>query len=78
MFCRPSAASGRADKVLILVPFKQHKNRSRRGTEHLDAKGISRVYTGEILRIEELIDNNQIPNQAARSGDLCFGDRALR
>src|SRR5882724_6637978 len=48
------------DKVLILVPFRQHKN--RQVDEELNIlmqKGFSRLYAGEILRIEELIDNNQ-------------------
>jgi excinuclease ABC subunit A len=45
------------DKVLILIPFKQHKN--RKPLEELNIllqKGFSRLYNGEILRIEELID----------------------
>src|ERR1044071_394324 len=45
------------DKVLILIPFKQHKNRKQ--LEELNIlmqKGFSRLYNGEILRIEELID----------------------
>src|ERR1700759_5712638 len=48
------------DKVLILVPFRQHKNRQvEEELNILMQKGFSRLYTGEILRIEELIDNNQ-------------------
>ncbi|WP_205509061.1 excinuclease ABC subunit UvrA [Longitalea arenae] len=45
------------DKVLILIPFKQHKN--RKPLEELNIlmqKGFTRLYNGEILRIEELID----------------------
>jgi excinuclease ABC subunit A len=45
------------DKVLILIPFKQSKN--RKPLEELNIllqKGFSRLYNGEILRIEELID----------------------
>ena len=45
------------DKVLILIPFKQNKN--RKPLEELNIllqKGFSRLYNGEILRIEELID----------------------
>ncbi|HEX6430369.1 MAG TPA: excinuclease ABC subunit UvrA, partial [Niastella sp.] len=45
------------DKVLILIPFKQHKN--RKPLEELNIlmqKGFSRLYNGEILRIEELIE----------------------
>ncbi|THU41014.1 excinuclease ABC subunit A [Niastella caeni] len=46
------------DKVLVLIPFKQHKN--RKPLEELNIlmqKGFSRLYNGEILRIEELIDS---------------------
>ena len=46
------------DKVLILIPFKQHKNRKQ--LEELNIlmqKGFSRLYNGEIMRIEELIDS---------------------
>ncbi len=45
------------DKVLILIPFKQHKNRKQ--LEELNIlmqKGFSRLYNGEIMRIEELIE----------------------
>jgi excinuclease ABC subunit A len=57
-----NAISGLAtgDKVLILIPFKQHKNRQT--PEELNIlmqKGFSRLYTGEILRIEELIENKK-------------------
>lgn len=48
------------DKVLILIPFKQHKNRQT--PEELNIlmqKGFSRLYTGEILRIEELLENKK-------------------
>lgn len=48
------------DKVLILVPFKQHKNRN--SSEELNIllqKGFSRLYSGEILRIEELMENKK-------------------
>ncbi len=45
------------DKVLILVPFKQHINRSP--TEEMNIllqKGFSRLYVNqEILRIEDLL-----------------------
>jgi excinuclease ABC subunit A len=46
------------DKVLILIPFKQHKN--RKPLEELNIlmqKGFSRLYNGEIMRIEDLIDS---------------------
>ncbi len=45
------------DRVLILVPFKQHKN--RKPQEELNIllqKGFSRIYDGEIERIEELME----------------------
>jgi excinuclease ABC subunit A len=45
------------DKVLVLIPFKQHKN--RKPLEELNIlmqKGFSRLYNGEIMRIEELIE----------------------
>src|SRR5687767_1252934 len=48
------------DKVLILVPFKQQKNRNTQ--EELNIllqKGFSRLYSGEILRIEELMENKK-------------------
>src|ERR1044072_592254 len=45
------------DKVLILIPFKQNKNRNvQEELNILMQKGFSRLYNGEILRIEELID----------------------
>ncbi|HEY8895755.1 MAG TPA: excinuclease ABC subunit UvrA, partial [Niastella sp.] len=45
------------DKVLVLIPFKQHKN--RKAPEELNIlmqKGFSRLYNGEILRIEDLLE----------------------
>ncbi|RYG02788.1 MAG: excinuclease ABC subunit A [Chitinophagaceae bacterium] len=59
-------ALGKDDKVLVLVPFRQHANRDT--VEELNIllqKGFSRVYdaakskksTGEVLRIEDLIEN---------------------
>lgn len=48
------------DKVLILVPFKQHKNRNtQEELGILMQKGFSRLYAGEILRIEELMENKK-------------------
>ena len=45
------------DKVLILIPFKQNKNRKpQEELSILMQKGFSRLYNGEILRIEELMD----------------------
>ncbi|OQP53725.1 excinuclease ABC subunit UvrA [Niastella populi] len=51
------------DKVLILIPFRQHKN--RKPLEELNIlmqKGFSRLYNGEVLRIEELIDSANTKN----------------
>ena len=48
------------DKVLVLVPFKQHTNRNI--PEELNIllqKGFSRIYvSGEIIRIEDLLEND--------------------
>lgn len=46
------------DKVLILVPFRQHKN--RKPQEELNIllqKGFSRLYDKEVLRIEDLLED---------------------
>lgn len=61
------------DKVLILIPFKQHKNRKQ--LEELNIlmqKGFSRLYNGEIMRIEELIDsaNEKTGAVAKLTGDV--------
>lgn len=45
------------DRVLLLVPFKQHKN--RKPQEELNIllqKGFSRIYDGEIERIEDILE----------------------
>jgi len=48
------------DKVLILVPFKQHRNRNaQEELSILMQKGFSRLYTGELLRIEELMEDKK-------------------
>jgi excinuclease ABC subunit A len=48
------------DKVLVLVPFKQHTNRNiHEELNILLQKGFSRIYiSGEITRIEDLLENN--------------------
>ena len=48
------------DKVLILVDFKTHQNRDlKEELNILLQKGFSRIYyNNEVLRIEELLDNN--------------------
>ena len=51
----------RGDKVLILVPFKQHRNRNR--IEELNIllqKGFSRLYADkEVLKIEDLLEQRE-------------------
>ncbi|MBC8034408.1 MAG: excinuclease ABC subunit UvrA [Chitinophagaceae bacterium] len=52
------ASSNEGDKVLILVPFRQHENRNV--IEELNIllqKGFSRLYNGNILRIEDLLED---------------------
>src|SRR5687768_15729639 len=54
------AALNNGDKVLILIPFKQHKNRkAQEELSILMQKGFSRLYNGEILRIEELMEGTK-------------------
>ncbi len=46
------------DKILILVPFRQHKN--RKPQEELNIllqKGFSRLYDQEVVRIEDLLES---------------------
>ncbi len=46
------------DKVLILIPFRQHKNRNpQEELNILLQKGFTRLYAGEIYHIEELLEN---------------------
>ena len=46
------------DKVLVLVPFRQHHNRSvEEELKILLQKGFSRLYAGEVQRIEELVES---------------------
>src|SRR5579871_3247457 len=49
------------DKVLILVPFKQHKNRdSKEELNILLQKGFSRLYNNrEVVKIEDLLELNE-------------------
>lgn len=54
------SALNEGDKVLILIPFKQHKNRqTQEELSILMQKGFSRLYAGEILRIEDLMENKK-------------------
>jgi excinuclease ABC subunit A len=50
------------EKVLILVPFKQHANRDvKEELNILIQKGFSRIYSNkEILRIEEILEDDAI------------------
>ncbi len=50
------------DKVLILVPFKQHANREvKEELNILIQKGFSRIYSGkEIVRIEEILEDDTL------------------
>jgi excinuclease ABC subunit A len=46
------------DRVLILVPFRQHKNRKpQEELNILMQKGFSRLYDKEVLRIEDLLED---------------------
>jgi excinuclease ABC subunit A len=51
-----------SDKVLVLVPFKQQKNRdAKEELNILLQKGFSRLYNGkEVLRIEDLLEEKKI------------------
>ena len=55
------------DKVLLLVPFKQHANRDvKEELNILIQKGFSRVYSNkEILRIEEVLENEVLAKKLA-------------
>ena len=46
------------DRVLLLVPFKQHTNRdAKEELNILLQKGFSRLYDGEVKRIEDLLED---------------------
>ena len=48
------------DKALILVPFKQHVNRDvKEELNILLQKGFARLYDGEVMRIEDILENNK-------------------
>ena len=48
------------DKVLLLVPFKQHTNRdAKEELNILLQKGFSRLYDGEVRRIEDLLEDTK-------------------
>jgi excinuclease ABC subunit A len=54
------------DRILILVPFKQHRNRNR--MEELNIllqKGFSRLYSDkEVLKIEDLLEQGEVKKKA--------------
>src|SRR5215204_2292518 len=56
------------EKVLVLVPFKQHTNRNiHEELNILLQKGFSRIYlNGEIIRIEDLLENNSVLEKALK------------
>jgi excinuclease ABC subunit A len=48
------------DKVLILIPFKQHTHRNAQEELNiLMQKGFSRLYDGAVLRIEDLLEDSK-------------------
>jgi excinuclease ABC subunit A len=48
----------RGDRALLLVPFKQHTNRDvKEELQILLQKGFSRLYDGEVKRIEDLLED---------------------
>jgi excinuclease ABC subunit A len=48
------------DKALILVPFKQHANRDiKEELNILLQKGFSRLYNGEVVRIEDILEDSK-------------------
>jgi excinuclease ABC subunit A len=52
------AALPHGDRVLLLVPFKQHTNRdAKEELNILLQKGFSRLYDGEVKRIEDLLED---------------------
>lgn len=57
------------DKVLLLVPFKQHANRAvKEELNILIQKGFSRIYFNkEILRIETLLESDEVLNKIISS-----------
>ncbi|MEP7142349.1 MAG: excinuclease ABC subunit UvrA [Ferruginibacter sp.] len=57
------------DKILILVPFKQHANRDvKEELNILIQKGFSRIYSNnEILRIEEILEDDTLVKKAGNA-----------
>src|SRR3984885_5268298 len=72
------------DKVLLLVPFKQHANRdAKEELNILLQKGFSRIYIegGEIVRIEEALETKKllkkIETKNARAKTFLLVDRLV-
>ncbi|MEP6727412.1 MAG: excinuclease ABC subunit UvrA, partial [Bacteroidota bacterium] len=54
------SALPQGDKALILVPFKQHTNRdTKEELNILLQKGFSRLYDGEVKRIEDILEDSK-------------------
>lgn len=68
------------DKVLVLVPFKQHANRNiQEELNILLQKGFSRVYvTSEIIRIEDLLENNSLLQKSLKDAWVLIDRLVIR
>ena len=65
------------DKILLLVPFKQNKNRDiKEELNILLQKGFARLYDGEIVRIEEVMENAKW-KPAAKKNTYVLVDRLV-
>jgi len=67
------------DKVLLLVPFKQQKNRdAKEELNILLQKGFSRVYKiKEIVRIEDLLESDKLPKKIDPKTTFLLVDRFI-
>jgi excinuclease ABC subunit A len=67
------------DKVLLLVPFKKHKNRDvKEELNILLQKGFSRVYQNkEIIRIEDLLDSEKLSGNDYQQSTFLLIDRLV-
>lgn len=68
------------DKVLLLVPFKQHANRNiQEELNILLQKGFSRIYmAGEILRIEDLLEQQSTSNKTLKDAWVLIDRLVIR
>ncbi len=71
------AALKTGDKVLLLVPFKQQKNRDvKEELNILLQKGFSRVYVNkETIRIEDLLESEKLPTANPQLSTFLLIDR---